>query len=98
MGRVSDYAIVRLHDGRFRLDRTTPPASGPVAYAKPVIDRLGAQIGWKLHPIVVVQGSRSRIWCSAAEALASTKLLTSVEARRLANNDGRAAAAEGAGS
>jgi hypothetical protein len=97
MGRVSDYAIVRLHDGRFRLDRTTPPASGPVAYAKPVIDRLGAQIGWKLHPIVVVQGSCSRIWSSAAEALASTKLLTAVEARRLANNDGMAASAEEAG-
>jgi hypothetical protein len=97
MSRVSDYAIVRLHDGRLRLDRTTPPASGPVAYAKPVIDRLGAQIGWKLHPIVVVQGSRSRIWGSAAEALASTKLLTAVEARRLANNDGKAAPAEEAG-
>jgi hypothetical protein len=42
MRRVSDYAVVRLHDGRYRLDRTTPPASGPVAYAKPVIDRLAA--------------------------------------------------------
>jgi hypothetical protein len=97
MGRVSDYAIVRLHDGRFRLDRTMPPAPGPVAYAKPVIDRLGAQIGWKLHPIVVVQGSCSRVWGSAAEALASTKLLTAAEARRLANNDGKAAPAEEAG-
>jgi len=97
MSRVSDYAVVRLHDGRFRLDRTLPPAPGPIAYAKPVIDRLGAQVGWKLHPIVVVQGSRSRIWDSAAEALASTKLLTAVEARRLANNDGMAASAEEAG-
>ena len=97
MSRVSDYAVVRLHDGRFRLDRTLPPAPGPIAYAKPVIDRLGAQVGWKLHPIVVVQGSRSKIWDSAAEALASTKLLTSVEARRLANNDGTAARAEKAG-
>ncbi len=97
MSRVSDYAVVRLHDGRFRLDRTLPPAPGPIAYAKPVIDRLGAQVGWKLHPIVVVQGSRSKIWDSAAEALASTKLLTAVEARRLANNDGMAAPAEEAG-
>jgi hypothetical protein len=97
MSRVSDYAVVRLHDGRFRLDRTLPPAPGPIAYAKPVIDRLGAQVGWKLHPIVVVQGSRSRIWDSAAEALASTKLLTAVEARRLANNDGTASPAGGAG-
>ncbi len=97
MSRVSDYAVVRLHDGRFRLDRTLPPAPGPIAYAKPVIDRLGAQVGWKLHPIVVVQGSRSKIWDSAAEALASTKLLTAAKARRLANNHGMAAPAEGAG-
>ncbi len=91
MDRVSDYAVVRLHDGRFRLDRTAPPAPGPVAYAKPVTDRRGAQIGWKLHPVVVVQGSRSKIWRSAAEALASTRLLTATEARRLADNDGTAA-------
>jgi hypothetical protein len=97
MGRVRDYAIVRLHDGRYRLDRTMSPAPGPVAYAKPVVDRLGVQIGWKLHPIVVVQGSRSRVWDSAAEALASKKLLTPNEARRLTSNDGTAAPAEGAG-
>jgi hypothetical protein len=97
MSRISDYAIVCLHDGRYRLDRATPPALGPVAYAKPVIDRLGAQTGWKLHPVVVVQGSPSRIWGSAAEALASTKLLTAVEARRLANSDGTVAPAEEAG-
>jgi hypothetical protein len=94
MGRIGDYAIVRLHDGRYRLDRTAPPAPGPIAFAKPVTDRHGAQIGWKLHPVVVVQGSRGKIWGSAAEALASTKLLTAAAARRLANNSGAAAQAE----
>jgi hypothetical protein len=83
MSRIGDYAIVRTHDGRHRLDRTTPPAPGAVALAKPVIGRSGGQIGWQLHPIVVVQGSRSKIWGTAAEALASTKLLTAAEARRL---------------
>ena len=28
MSRVSDYAVVRLHDGRFRLDRTTAARPG----------------------------------------------------------------------
>jgi hypothetical protein len=97
MGRISDYAIVCVPDGRFRLDRTTPPAPGPIAFAKPVHDRFGGQIGWKLHPVVVVQGSRSKIWGSAAEALASTQLLTAAEARRLANNDRAAAPAAEAG-
>ena len=83
MSRIGDHAIVRQHDGRYRLDRTTPPAPGPVAFAKPVVDRSGARIGWKSHPIVVVRGSRSKIWGSAAEALASTTLLTAAEARRL---------------
>jgi hypothetical protein len=85
MGRISDYAIIRVPDGRFRLDRTTPPAPGPIAFAKPVHDRFGGQ------------GSRSKIWGSAAEALASTQLLTAAEARRLANNDRAAAPAAEAG-
>ncbi len=97
MGRISDYAIVCVPDGRFRLDRTTPPAPGPIAFANPVHDRFGAQIGWKLHPVVVVQGSRSKIWCSVAESLASTKLLSVAEARQLANNCGAALPAGEAG-
>ena len=84
MGRTSDYAVARVHDGRYRLDRTAPPVPGPVAYAKPAMDRQGSQIGWKLHPVVMVQRSRSKIWPSAADALASTRLLTTADARRLA--------------
>ena len=84
----SNYVIVRLHDGRYRLDRIAPPTPGQVAYAKPVTDRQGSTIGWKLHPIVMVQGSRSKVWPTAAEALASTKLLTAAEARRLLASDG----------
>ena len=94
MTRRSDYAIVRLRDGRFRLDRTTAPSPGAVAYAKPVTDREGGQIGWRLQPIVVVQGSRSKIWPSAGEALASTRLLTPAAARRLID-DASTAATEG---
>ena len=97
MGRISDYAVVRVHDGRYRLDRTAPPVPGPVAYARPVVDRQGSQVGWKLHPIVMVQGSHCKIWATAAEALASTKLLSVAEARRLAASDNPAAQGEGAG-
>ena len=34
MDRISDYDIVRMHDGRYRLDRATPPVPGPVAYGR----------------------------------------------------------------
>ena len=83
MSRPCDYAVVRLHDGSYRLDRTAQPVPGQVAYAKPICDRLGRNLGWKLHPIVMVQGSRSRIWNTAADVFAATKLMTVAEARRL---------------
>ena len=97
MGRTSDYAVVRVHDGRYRLDRTAPPVPGPVAYAKPAMDRQGSQIGWKLHPVVMVQGSRSKIWATAAEALASTRLLSAAEALRLATASSPATLEQGPG-
>ncbi|MEO8714635.1 MAG: hypothetical protein ABI369_06455 [Acetobacteraceae bacterium] len=94
MGRTSDYAVVRVHDGRYRLDRTAP-VPGPVAYAKPAMDREGSQTGWELHPIVTGQGSRSKISATAAEALTSTRPLTTAEARRLAASDSPIAPPEG---
>ena len=95
MDRISDYAVVRMHDGRYRLDRTTPPAPGPVAYAKPVPDRLGGHMGWKLQPIVVLRGSASMVWPTPADALASTRLLTAAAASRLID-DAIAASTDGA--
>jgi hypothetical protein len=81
MNIPSGYVIVPLHDGR--LDRTSDPGCCQIAYIKPVTGRKNGPDGWKLQPIVVVQGSRSKIWQSAAEAIASTKLLTVSAARRL---------------
>ena len=89
------YAILRVPDGRFRLDRTTATSASPVAYAKRVTDRQGTLIGWKLQPIVVLQGSASRIWLTAADAIASTRLLTGAAARRLID-DAIAASTDGA--
>jgi hypothetical protein len=89
------YAIVRLSDGRLRLDRTTPTSPTTVGYAKPVTDRQGSLIGWKLQPIVVLRGSASRVWPTPADALASTRLLTAAAARRLID-DATAASTDGA--
>jgi hypothetical protein len=83
MSRNRDYAVARVHDDSYRLDRITEPVPGPVAFVKRFRDRRGVPLGWRLRPVVVVQGSRSRLWESAAEALASTKLLTLAEARTL---------------
>ena len=38
MGRICDYAVVRLHDGAYRLDRVTQPSLGPVATITPIRD------------------------------------------------------------
>lgn len=70
MAAPREYAVVREADGAFRLDRCTGPGSGPVAYTRPVLDRGGAQLGWRLKPIRMVRGSASKIWPTAAEALA----------------------------
>ena len=89
------FAILRMPDGRFRLDRTAATSPSAVAYAKPVTDRKGTLIGWKLQPIVVLQGSASRIWLTAADAIASTRLLTAAAAHRLID-DAIAASTDGA--
>jgi len=83
MATPSDYKITRLPDGRLRLDRAAEPSSTAIAYAKPLTDRTGSITGWQLHPIVVVQGSRSKTWPDAARALASTKLMSAAALRRL---------------
>lgn len=76
MTQTSMYVIVRTHDDSYRLDRTTPPGAGATAFVIRVRDRLGNPLGWRLKPSVVMQGSKGRIWPTAAEALASTKLVS----------------------
>ena len=84
MSRNCDYAVVRLRNGTYRLDRVTEPAPGPIAIIMPVsarTDRLNTPIGWRLKPLVCVLGSRSKLWPTPAEAVASTKLMTPGQAR-----------------
>ena len=80
MAPASLYAVVRAHDDSYRLDRTGPPAAGAAAFVIRVRDRLGNPLGWRLKPLVVMQGAKSRIWPSAADAIAATKLMTLKEA------------------
>jgi hypothetical protein len=80
MSQPSDYAIVRVRDDRYGIERLTPPGTGTASFIDRVHDRTGGLLGWRLKPLVVMQGARSRIWLSVAEAVASTKLMTLREA------------------
>ena len=77
-----DYSVLRRTDGSFSLNRTTGPIPGTVAFIKPILGRTGDQTGWRLKPLVTMQGAKSRAWDTAAEAIASTKLMTLAAAQR----------------
>ena len=81
MGQAPAYAVVRVHADSFRIDRLMPPGTGAVAFVALFRDRFGNPLGWRLRPLVVMQGARSRIHPTAAAAIASTKLLTLKEAK-----------------
>lgn len=82
MKHVCDYTLTKQADGAFRLNRTTEPFAGPVAFIKPIVARTGEPGGWRLKPLVTMPGAKSRIWPTAAEAIASTKLMTLAAAKR----------------
>ena len=82
MTREHNYTVAKKSDGTFSLNRTTEPSPGPVAFIKPILDRTGGTTGWRLKPLVIMQGPQSRVWATAAEAIASTKLMTLATARR----------------
>ena len=82
MTREHHYTVVKNSDGTFSLNRTTEPSPGPVAFIRPILDRTGGTTGWRLKSLVAMQGPQSRVWATAAEAIASTKLMTLATARR----------------
>ena len=82
MGRECDYSLTKQADGAFSLNRTTEPFPGTVALIKPVMGRTSEPIGWRLKPSVTMQWAKSRVWPTAAEAIASTKLMTLAAANR----------------
>lgn len=75
------YAVVRVHADRYRLDRVTSSVTGAAAFVTRVTDRFDKPIGWRLKPLLVMQGATSRVWASVADALAATKLMTPGQAR-----------------
>ncbi len=81
MGHSLDYAVVRVNDDSYRLDRMTQPGAGAAAFVVRVRDRLGNPLGWRLKPLTVMQGAKSRIWPTPADALTSTKLMSPKQAR-----------------
>ena len=93
MGQAPAYAVVRVHADSFRIDRLTPPGTGAVAFVALFRDRFGNPLGWRLRPLVVMQGAKSRIHPTAAAALASTKLLTLKAAKDAVAQADRSAAA-----
>ena len=93
MGQAPAYAVVRVHADSFRIDRLTPPGAGAVAFVALFRDRFGNPLGWRLRPLVVMQGARSRIHPTAAAAIASTKLLTLKAAKDAVAQADRSAAA-----
>jgi hypothetical protein len=94
MSPSNDYAVARVDDDRYRIERTTPPGIGTVAFINRVPDRTGGLLGWRLKPLVVMQGAKSRIWPSVADAIASTKLMTLKEARTAVAAAGKPSAAD----
>lgn len=51
------YAVTLEADGAFRIARITQPFSSKIAYIRRVLDRFGKPIGWRLKPLVTMQGS-----------------------------------------
>jgi hypothetical protein len=82
MTRNCDYSVARNTDGTFSLTRTSGPFPGTVAFIKPILARTGDPTGWQLKPLVTMHGAKSKIWETAAEAIASTKLMTLAAAKR----------------
>jgi hypothetical protein len=82
MTRNCDYSVARKTDGTFSLTRTSGPFPGTVAFIKPILGRTGDPTGWQLKPLVTMHGAKSKIWETAAEAIASTKLMALAAAKR----------------
>jgi hypothetical protein len=81
MGHESNYIVAQHHDDLFQIERTTEPFPGTVAYVTPALTRTGQQAGWRLKPFVTIAGAKSKIWPTAAEIIAATKLMTLAAAK-----------------
>ena len=84
MTEVSSYTAIRESDDSYRLVRSKPPDAGvTVARIRPVRDVRQNVTGWRLRPLVTLHGATSRLWKSAAQAIAATRLTSFAQARRM---------------
>lgn len=74
------YTVTRERNGSYHLHASIPKPR-VVARVTAVVDRSAQVIGWRLKPVVVMQGAVSRLWPDPASAIAATKLLTPGKAR-----------------
>ena len=81
MRSATSYTVTRERDGSYRLHCCVPPGPRVVAVIAPVRDRADQVLGWKLKPLVVMHGARSRLWTAPDEAITATKLMTSGQAK-----------------
>lgn len=75
------YRIFCVRKDSYRLD-AEGPHPGAVAFINQIYDRSNMPIGWRLKVLVTLQGSKSRLWSSPEDAIASTTLMTAAKARR----------------
>ena len=81
MKAASSYSVTQERDGSYSLHSSGPPLSRVVASIAPVKDRTDQVLGWRLKPLVVMQGAKSRLWTTPDEAIIATKLMTPGQAR-----------------
>ncbi len=75
------YEIICVRKDSYRLD-AEGLHPGAVATVNQIYDRSNISIGWRLNPLVTLQGSKSRLWPRREDAIASTRLMTAAKARR----------------
>lgn len=76
MTAENSYFVTLEHDGSYRLHSPGPPLPRAVANIVPVKDRADQVLGWKLKPLVVMQGAKSRLWTAPNKAIVATRLMT----------------------
>ena len=74
------YSVTLERNGSYHLHASAPEPR-VIARVTPILDRSAQVIGWRLKPVVVMQGAVSRLWPDPASAIAATKLFTPGKAK-----------------
>jgi hypothetical protein len=74
------YKLVRIDDNTYRLDRKIISENRSIALIRRAFDKQDRLIGWRLNPLVMMQGSKTHVWPTPEEVIVSTKLINRKEA------------------